>query len=557
MDCKIFWKILLPMLIVLAQISVLAKKQKTSVVTDISDIKEFKKLLRTKTNVMILFINEPNEGKKLCKKLKIASQKPYYMKHYKDGEFHKDYDRSETQTSMSNFLRDPTGDLPWEEDPSATDIYHLIDGEALSKFLKKGAAGYKKSMIMFYAPWCGFCKTMKPEYVQAAVDLKGEALLAAIDVAKPGNSKIRQIYNITGFPTLYYYEKGQFRFPYNGDNKRQAMVDFMRDPTAQIQSKKKELDESWRKFRQCAFKSRTRVGGLLRALVWPLQTNQTRLKGVLAAVDATKHPDLGSRFGVKGYPTLKYFNKGEFKYDAGHARQEEQIVSFIKPWAEEPSAVRHLDAATFRHALRKIKHAVVMFYAPWCGHCKSTKPEFVRAAERFADELMVAFGAVDCTAAQDLCGTYDVRGYPTIKYFSYFDKQIADYTGGRKEADFVSFIHTQMEHQTSQNQAKTAQEAGFGGNVQLAFDSDFEQVIASPKPTFVIKVCTALKGGPINAIAVDAAENPKVADIGGIQTLPTFKLFANGKVIAEYEGDRSEGDMLSFCKSHAKVKDEL
>lgn len=67
-----------------------------------------------------------------------------------------------------------------------------------------------------------------------------------------------------------------------------------------------------------------------------------------------------------------------------------------------------------------------------CGHCKSTKPEFVKAAEEFADELMVAFGAVDCTAEKDLCATYNVSGYPTIKYFSYFDRQIKDYTSGRK-----------------------------------------------------------------------------------------------------------------------------
>lgn len=38
------------------------KKQKTAVVTDIGDIKEFKKLLRTKTNVLILFVNEPKNS---------------------------------------------------------------------------------------------------------------------------------------------------------------------------------------------------------------------------------------------------------------------------------------------------------------------------------------------------------------------------------------------------------------------------------------------------------------------------------------------------------------
>lgn len=38
-----------------------------------------------------------------------------WIKHYKDGEFHKDYDRSVTVNSMTNFLRDPAGDLQWEE----------------------------------------------------------------------------------------------------------------------------------------------------------------------------------------------------------------------------------------------------------------------------------------------------------------------------------------------------------------------------------------------------------------------------------------------------------
>lgn len=59
----------------------------------------------------------------------MGSDKTYHIKHYKDGDFHKDYDRSESVSSMSNFLRDPTGDLPWEEDPDATDIFHLTDGE--------------------------------------------------------------------------------------------------------------------------------------------------------------------------------------------------------------------------------------------------------------------------------------------------------------------------------------------------------------------------------------------------------------------------------------------
>lgn len=42
----------------LGQVSVLAKKQKTLLITDLNEIKEFKKLLKTKTNILVLFVNE-------------------------------------------------------------------------------------------------------------------------------------------------------------------------------------------------------------------------------------------------------------------------------------------------------------------------------------------------------------------------------------------------------------------------------------------------------------------------------------------------------------------
>lgn len=52
---------------------------------------------------------------------------PFALKHYKDGDFHKDYDRQVTASSIVNFMRDPGGDLPWEEDPIGVDVYHIQD----------------------------------------------------------------------------------------------------------------------------------------------------------------------------------------------------------------------------------------------------------------------------------------------------------------------------------------------------------------------------------------------------------------------------------------------
>lgn len=78
--------------------------------------------------LFIFCIDFSAESKKLCKKLKVTPS-PVILKHYKDGDFHKDYDRKVTVSSLVNFLRDPTGDLPWEEDEAGSDVTHINDSD--------------------------------------------------------------------------------------------------------------------------------------------------------------------------------------------------------------------------------------------------------------------------------------------------------------------------------------------------------------------------------------------------------------------------------------------
>lgn len=58
-----------------------------------------------------------------------------------------------------------------------------------------------------------------------------------------------------------------------------------------------------------------------------------------------------------------------------------------------------------------------------CGHCKKAKPEVSAAAAHFADNPKVHLAAVDCTTQRTVCANYDVSGYPTFKFFKYFDKE--------------------------------------------------------------------------------------------------------------------------------------
>ena len=79
---------------------------------------------------------------------------------------------------------------------------------------------------------------------------------------------------------------------------------------------------------------------------------------------------------------------------------------------------------------------VVMFYAPWCGHCRHAKPEFERFARRAAGVVRV--GAVDCDANQDLCQRYRVQGFPTIYNLALSGPPVP-HQGARDAASFYDF----------------------------------------------------------------------------------------------------------------------
>jgi hypothetical protein len=76
-----------------------------------------------------------------------------------------------------------------------------------------------------------------------------------------------------------------------------------------------------------------------------------------------------------------------------------------------------------------------------CGHCKKAKPEFTKAAEHFKDDPKVEFAAVDCTSYQSVCAANEVTGYPTIKYFSYLNKNVKAYNSGRTVSLICSSVH--------------------------------------------------------------------------------------------------------------------
>ena len=59
--------------------------------------------------------------------------------------------------------------------------------------------------------------------------------------------------------------------------------------------------------------------------------------------------------------------------------------------------VTTLNEDNFAALLDGSQHALVEFYAPWCGHCKNLAPEYEILGELYKEGDGVIIGAVDAT----------------------------------------------------------------------------------------------------------------------------------------------------------------
>lgn len=81
------------------------------------------------------------------------------------------------------------------------------------------------TLVKFFAPWCGHCKSMKTDYEEAAAALKGKAVLAEVDATI--EKEIAGKYNIQGFPTLKLFAGGEMLSEYRGARDKDSFIKFI------------------------------------------------------------------------------------------------------------------------------------------------------------------------------------------------------------------------------------------------------------------------------------------------------------------------------------------
>lgn len=211
--------------------------------------------------------------------------------------------------------------------------------------------------------------------------------------------------------------------------------------------------------------------------------------------------------------------------------------------SDAASDVVDLKTDTFDDFMKNNGLVLAEFFAPWCGHCKALAPEYEQAATTLK-ERDIRLAKVDCTEEADLCQSYGVEGYPTLRIFRGLDN-VSPYSGARKADAITSFMVKQSLPAVSILTKDTLEEFKTSDKVVIVAYLDADDKASNETYTAVAEKLrdTYLFGG-VNDAAVAEAEGVKAP------ALVLYKQFDEGKAV--YPGAKLDADEIQrFAKTAA------
>ncbi|KAG8180470.1 hypothetical protein JTE90_002002 [Oedothorax gibbosus] len=341
--------------------------------------------------------------------------------------------------------------------------------------------------VNFFAPWCGYCKRLKPVWDELAEKYNKktsdqELVIAKVDCTV--ETPICAEEGVSGYPSLIFYAAGEKKgVKYQGKRDLIGLEDFISNnigenrPEVPASDSKPTVPEHGAVvLTDATFQEAVKEGMHFVKFFAPWCGHCQRMAGTwaelaeslqgdtsvtIAKIDCTENKETCADFEVKGYPTLLWIMDGKKieKYQGSRTLEAfKQFVNDMKKThgkdlpddgripdpKDETNLVVELSAENFENAISK-GLTFVKFFVPWCGHCKRLEPIWKDLALKYASSTQVKIAQVDCTKDEKMCADKKIVGYPTL--FLYRDgKFLTESHGERKLEALHSFVLEYIQH---------------------------------------------------------------------------------------------------------------
>jgi len=230
---------------------------------------------------------------------------------------------------------------------------------------------------------------------------------------------------------------------------------------------------------------------------------------------------------------------------------------FVTCAAQDEDLVKIYSKDLFSSELNK-RNNFVMFFAPWCSHCKKFYPVWEDLAKDLSDSSNIAIAKVDCTIHTELCSNQDITGYPTLKLYKIGESEGKKFKGSRDVPTLKRFISDELGDEAEH--ASSTTEKAVQGAVDLTDDTFIDHVsqgshfvkffapwcshcqnLAPTWQKLAVKVKDDVTVGKI-----DCTQSQKVCSMYNVMSYPTLLWIQDGKQVDAYQGDRSLDSLLEY-----------
>ncbi|KAK5810833.1 putative disulfide-isomerase A6 [Gossypium arboreum] len=206
----------------------------------------------------------------------------------------------------------------------------------------------KGALVEFYAPWCGHCKKLAPEYEKLGESFKKakSVLIGKVDCDE--HKSVCSKYGVQGYPTIQWFPKGSLEpKKYEGPRTAEALTEFVnrggtnvKIPSGSVASNVVVLNADnfdavvLDKTKDVLVEFYAPWCGHCKSLAPTYEKVATVFKMeediIIADLDVDKNRGIGEKYEVGGLPTLKLFSKGnKAGEDYNGDRDLDDLVNFI------------------------------------------------------------------------------------------------------------------------------------------------------------------------------------------------------------------------------------